>query len=381
MKKNVIWIIIAILIVLLGFHYVTNNKEIEGETVKIGFIGSLTGVDPDYGESMKNGLELAIKEINENGGISGKNIEIIYEDGKCIEGAKAASAAQKLINIDNVNIIIDGSCSTGLLAYAPLAEEQEVLVITAGATSNDVTYAGDYIFRNVPSSSIAGSLIASIANEFGQSNFAIISENSDYAKTMRDSAVQTANEIGLNIVFDEQFSANTTDFRTLLIKIKNAEPDALLVNPQSGELATQIIKQAREIGLDTQFYMNYFTNPSVVKAGPFMNGVLVTDLPSLDNQGGKGMRFLEKYEERFDTRPPYQFSSVLAYDLGYLITEAIEKVGEVDSDEIKDYLNNLEEFEGAVATYGFDENGDVTRIPHVLKEINNGEITTLKEIY
>ncbi len=92
-------------------------------------------------------------------------------------------------------------------------------------------------------------------------------------------------------------------------------------------------------------------------------------------------QFLEKYEEKFGSYPPYQFSAVLAYDLGYLLAQSIDETNSQNTRKIRDYLYQLESFNGLVASYSFDENGDATEIPHVLKKIENGEITTIRKVY
>jgi branched-chain amino acid transport system substrate-binding protein len=377
MKKVTGILLLAVGILTLLYWYSTGRDERSptagDKPIMIGFIGSLTGVDPDYGESMRNGLAMAVAEINERGGVGGRQIEVVYEDGKCIEGAKAVSAAQKLISIDKVSLIVDGSCSTGLLAYAPFAEEQQVLVISAGATADSVTDAGEYIFRNVPASSVAGRLLAQVSIDNAHDEIAIVSENSDYAKTLLGAFLWKYEELGGRVVANEMFAPGSSEFRTILLKVRNAQPNALVVNPQSADLVPQIIRQARELGITAQIYIAYFTLPSVVEAGAFVDGTYAVDLPSTVEQS-----YLDKYAQQFGGEPPYKFSSVLAYDLGYLVADAV-RVNGTDTDKIRQYLYDLQGFTGVAGTYHFDEHGDVVGVPHSLRQIQDGNITTIVE--
>src|SRR3989338_8967946 len=132
-------------------------------SVKIGVVVPLTGNKAAYGIPLRRAAELALEEINMGGGIAGKPLEAVWEDGKC-EAKDATAAAQKLINVDGVKIIFGGVCSSETLAMAPLTEAAKVLVVSPSATSPDITAAGDYIFRTAPSDAAAGSVAAEYAS-------------------------------------------------------------------------------------------------------------------------------------------------------------------------------------------------------------------------
>ncbi|HLC33092.1 MAG TPA: ABC transporter substrate-binding protein, partial [Candidatus Nanoarchaeia archaeon] len=132
------------------------------ETVKIGFIGPLTGTGALYGTSELNAAQLALDDINAQGGINGKKVELIVEDGKC-EGAASATAAQKLIQVDNVKYILGGHCSTESLSIVPITEANKVFLM-AGATGTDkFTKAGKYAFRTFPSATTLYGKLAEVA--------------------------------------------------------------------------------------------------------------------------------------------------------------------------------------------------------------------------
>ena len=127
--KHIKLMVIALLCLVITGCTITGN--VTKETIRIGIIAPFTGDAAVYGQSEKNAIDLAVEEINLNGGIDGRLIEVIYEDGKC-NGMDATTAAQKLINVDNVDIILGGTCSGETLAIAPLAEAPDTSVILTG---------------------------------------------------------------------------------------------------------------------------------------------------------------------------------------------------------------------------------------------------------
>ena len=142
MNKKILFGILSILILLvLVFSFTTTgliNLNKNKETYKIGSILPLSGDASSFGVPFQKTLNLAVKEINENGGIDGKQVKIIYEDGKC-ENKQANQAANKLININNVNTIIGGICSGETLAAAPIAEENKVILFSPASGSPKIT--------------------------------------------------------------------------------------------------------------------------------------------------------------------------------------------------------------------------------------------------
>jgi branched-chain amino acid transport system substrate-binding protein len=158
------WMVLVVLIVAIAviaiFAKKPADKEIalKGDTVKIGFIGPLSGEAASYGESMRQGVELAVEQINSKGGIGGKKIEMIYEDGKCA-GKDAASAAQKLVSVDQVKFIVGAGCSGETIAAAPIVEPAKVLTLSPVSSNATISTMGDYIFRNHPSDNDAGTML------------------------------------------------------------------------------------------------------------------------------------------------------------------------------------------------------------------------------
>lgn len=385
-KNQTTWITIGIIavVVLIGAYFIgagglTGNavRVSDGEIIKIGFISPLTGPATIYGLEDQNALALAVEEINNKGGIDGRSIKIIYEDGKC-NGKDAANAAQKLINVDGVKIIMGGGCSGETLSIAPITESNKVILFSSLSTSPDITNAGDFVFRNAPSDSDSASVTAELAWNNGVRKIAIISQNTDYAQAFKLVFIKRFEELSGEVVSDENYNTEQTDFKTIITKTLAANPDAILIDPQetSGGL---VAKQLKELGYNGPLYGNViFAGEELLeKYGDSIEGIYFSDASGLDPESNdKANSFLESYEAKYDKKPDFDYYAGARYDSMYLLAEAIEAVG-YDSEKIRDYLYDLDNFDGVLGSFSFDENGDVAGITFEDRQVVNNKVEVL----
>ncbi|MFA6269497.1 MAG: ABC transporter substrate-binding protein, partial [archaeon] len=175
--------LIVLAIIAIGFNVTQINGNFTAgakETIKIGYLGPLTGDMASIGEGQLKAVLLAVDEINSKGGINGAKIELIAEDGTC-DGKAAITAMTKLVEVDNVKYVVGGQCSSETIAAAPLAEKNKVLLLSPLSSNPNITTMGDYIFRNYPSDSYQGKIAAEyVANTMHLKKAAILSCLSDY---------------------------------------------------------------------------------------------------------------------------------------------------------------------------------------------------------
>ena len=382
MNQTIKWIIGAIVIVVVvvvGYSILKGpSGPISTEPIKIGFIGALSGDATTYGEPARAGVEIAIDEINKAGGVKGRQLQVIFEDGKC-SGKDAASAAQKLVSVDAVKYIIGGSCSGETLAFVPITEKAKALVITPSATSPDISNAGDFIFRTVPSDALTGKFLASIVVK-KYKKVAIITENTAYATALRQVFQDEFKKLGGTIVADEIFPPETYDFRSNLGKIKIAKPEAIFINTQADKKAGAVVKQTRELDIKVQLYDAYWTGQDFLNAaGTAGEGIITVDAPGLNLNNPKAAAVLNTYKARYNREPALVYYLGSGYDAVYVFVEAMTRVG-LDTEVMKNYLkSDLKEFSGAVGTYHFDEHGDVIGISPVLKTVSSGKFVEYTE--
>ena len=377
MKKIIIGIV-AVVLIVVGISYFSKNSSqpTSQEPIKIGFIGPLSGDAATYGELIKKATMLAVDEINSSGGVNGKEMEVIYEDGKC-SGKDATSAARKLIDIDKIKVITGVTCSGELLSIAPVTEQNEVIVLSPAASSPTITNAGDFIFRNNPSDADGGRVLAGLIIQ-KYKKVAIISENTDYAQAFKNVFIENFKNAGGIVIADEDFIPGTKDFRSIVSKIKPLDFEALLINPQVESAAGTIMNQARELGITAPFYGNIALGGSKVLeiAGKNAEGTILTDIPGLKQDNQKAQKFLADFKEKYGPLS-FEFYVGAAYDDIYILKEAISSIG-MDTKKIRDYLYSLKDYKGVIGSYGFDKNGDLTGISSVVKQVVNGKLVELK---
>ena len=373
----VIIILILITIAIIGFKltgYVTLNKN---NTINIAYLGPLSGNAAAYGNDEKNAFDLAINEINLKGGIDGKQVKVIYEDGGC-DSKKAINAAQKLINVDNVKIILGGACSSETLAAAPIAESNKVILYSSFSSSPDITNAGDYVFRNMPSDNFVGKELAKLIIDENYNRIAIISQNTDYAQSFKKLVINEFKKYGKekNIIFNETYDSDEKDFRTILLKLKLKKPDVIILNPQTYKTGGIILKQAKELNINAQYYggPNAWSGNEIKKiAGKSIIGLKVVDNSEIDKSKPKVKEFLKRYKKRYGD---YINGFLIAskYDSVYIIKDAIEYCkSDKNTRCIKNYLYDMNWYDGLIGKFKFDKNGDPVGLKITVKEFDTNE--------
>ena len=255
-------------------------------SIKIGFIAPLTGDAAAYGEPGRNMTQMAVEEINKNGGINGRMIEVIYEDGKCA-GSEAVAAYQKLTNIDGVKFIFGGMCSSETLAIAPLTKDGSTLVVSSLSSNPALEGASPYTFTFSYSDDVMGKTLAKEMSKYER--VALITEQTDWnigiQKVLLDEL--KANYPKVTVVANEVFPKGATDIRSTLEKVKKMAPAALFLNPAPGVTAETLVKQMAELkewtGC-TMFGQTSYIGESNLKVAPeITEGMIVVDAPKSTN--------------------------------------------------------------------------------------------------
>ncbi len=340
-------------------------------TYKVGVMLPLTGDGAAYGLPLQKSVKIAIDEINSKGGVNGRMLEPVYEDSRC-NAKDGNAAAQKLVNIDKVKVIIGGACSGETLGAAPITEAYKVVLISPSATSPDVTKAGDFVFRVAPSDAYAGIVAANYAyTNMEARKAAIISESTDYAQGLRKVFKENFEKLGGKVVSDETYNPEDTDFRTQVTKVKSAEPDVVYLLPQAPAKGILLIKQIKESGLNVQLLTAEVLTGRNVAAenGKDMEGLVGIE-QKFDDKNPKAASLLVKYKQQAKEDAPFPGYMSGAYDIVYLIADAIGKNG-YDSEKIRDYLYAVKDYDGAVGKLTLDQNGD-TIMDYSILQVKNG---------
>ena len=342
---------------------------VDDEPFRIGVMESATGPGETYGTVAIQAKQMAVEEINAAGGINGRMIELIVEDSKC-SAQDAITAYNKLTDVDGVKIILGTSCSGAMLGAAPLAEKDGVVMFSGLATNPDIAEAGDYIFRTSLNDAQLGIDTGNLLWADGIRKLATISESTDYAEGVRRTTVEQFENRGGEVVGEERYASDATDFRTSLTKLLNAEPDALHIAAQSEFTGGTIIKQVRELGYEGPIYSEIVPigTTALEIAGEAATGLkaVITDI---DPANEKGQEVLSNFRERYGyvTLPWYLGS---AYDDVYITAECLKETDDdQDADGFRDCLYEIT-WSGAIGdNYSFDERGEVVGLTNVVVEV------------
>lgn len=348
-----------------------NVDESNTDTIKIGYVGPLTGGAAAYGQDVKSGVELYFKE---NPTINGKKVEVIYEDGKC-NGQDAANAAQKLINVDKVEVILGGQCSGESMAIAPIVAQTGKVMLSSLSSSPELTSAGPHFFRNYPSDDkVTETLVEDLlANNYQK--IAILAEQTDFSQGYKEAIKKHLKNKNAEdrLVMEESYAVDNTDFRTLLTKAKEKEVDAIVSVGQTPVTNGFTVKQAKELGVDAQIYgpdtidgKDFFDTAKDASEG--VKQVVVAEDPSRNGYP----EFAEKVKDISQYAPLF---IAFGYDGAAIVSQAIAEEG-YSADAIKAYLSNMGTYKGLASDVTFDENGD-NQVPAAVKRAKAGKFEVI----
>ena len=341
------------------------------ETIKIGGMAPLTGALAIYGVTTTNGAELAVKEINENGGVLGKKIEYVMLDTKG-DSTEAVMAYNKLVD-EKVAGIIGEVTSKPTLAVAEVAVQDNMPLITPTGTQVDITEVGPNIFRVCFTNPYQGKVLAITSKErLGANTVAVMLNNSsDYSDGIAKAFIEESEKLGMKVMGVEGYADGDKDFRPQLTKLAAMNPDAILI-PEYYEQAALIATQAREVGVKSIFVgsdgWDGIAKTLDQSAYAAIENSYFTNHFSMEDQSEKIQDFLKDYREAYKEDP--SAFSALGYDAVYM-KSAIEKAGSTDKQKIVDALKGIE-YDGVTGYLTFDDHNNPIKAVTVLK-IENGK--------
>ncbi|MFH0906375.1 MAG: ABC transporter substrate-binding protein [archaeon] len=375
-NKNKLWVFGIITLIALIILVLITTKTNNEKTIKIGSILAISGDAGSYGRSIQNAISLAIEEINKNGGIDGKQIILVSEDGKC-NGKDSVTAIRKLIDVDKINIVIGGMCSGETIASAPIAEENKVILFSPASGAQEITYLGDYIFRNMPSDSSSANKIAEVAIKNKNYKIAIIAENTDYGEALAKTFKNKFSSLNGQIITDERINPDQRDYSTNIKKVLSKNFDALYIITQTEATLDLILKELEINNFSGQIYGTEFSGTEKILINhKEISERTVYAIPYFDENNALAKKLLEnlklKYNEDSKSIPKSYLAR--AYDSVYILSEAIDYCGtDKDTECIKSYLYNIKDREGASGKLTIDKNGDPI-YEFELKIIKDGKV-------
>lgn len=346
-----------------------NGTTSSGDTIKVGVYVDLTGQTSSFGQSTKNGIELAVDEINAAGGVNGKKIQLVVEDDQG-RTEQAKTVVEKLINQDKVVAVLGEVASSNTLAAAPVAQAAKIPMITPSSTNPKVTQVGDFIFRVCFLDDFQGSSIAKFAakNLNGKTAAILGDVNSDYSKGLTEFFEKEFTALGGKVVAKEAYTQTDPDFKGQLTKIRNLNPDVVYVPGYYGQVGI-IVKQARELGMTMPFLGgDGWDSPELWNlGGAALKNSFITNHYSADDPNPVIQNFVKNYKAKYNNVAPDSLAA-LAYDSARVLADALKRAGGTDNTKLRDAINATKDFAGVTGTISINAERNAVK-PAVVLEV------------
>jgi|KBSSwiStaDraftv2_1062776.scaffolds.fasta_scaffold190460_2 branched-chain amino acid transport system substrate-binding protein len=357
----------------------TNVSDGGGEIV-VGYYGDLTGRTASFGQSTRNGVEMAVDEINKAGGIMGRKVRVIVEDDQG-EPNKAATVVSKLVNQDKVHAVLGEVASSNSLAAAPKAQEAKVPMISPSSTNPNVTQVGDFIFRVCFIDPFQGDVMAKFAaKNLKATKAAILYDfNSDYSRGLREFFTRSFKASGGQIVAEQSYTQGDRDFSGQLTQIRAANPDVIYVPGYYGEVGV-IANQTKQLGIKAPLLGgDGWDSPQLWQlGGASLNGDYISNHYSVDDPMPAVQKFVADYKERFKLSP--DALAALGYDSMRVLADAITRAGTTDGTKLRDAIAATKNFPGITGTITIDKDRNSVKSAVVLK-LQDGKFVYDTTIY
>ncbi len=331
------------------------------EPIKIGLLSPLTGAVPTFGQSTREGVELAVKEWNAKGGILGRQIQLLVEDSQC-EADPAVNAANKLIDQDGVKFLIGEVCSKASIPVSEIANAKGVIQISPTSTNPSVTQNKDgstkeYIFRACFIDPFQGFAMAKFAYGKGyKTAFVMYDQGNDYTKGLAENFEKTFQELGGQIVGKETYTSTDTDFSAILTKVKDSGAEVLFL-PDYYNIVNLVAPQAKQLGVTAVMmggdgWDSSDLDVEAADGGFYSNHYDASDPRQIVKD------WLQRYGAEFkdasgNPKVPDALAT-LAYDAANILFASIQNAGTDDTAKVKDAMASGK-FEAVSGTVTFDQ--------------------------
>lgn len=355
--------LISILVIFLVYHFFFSP-------IKLGFSAGLSGLKSELGISGRNGAQLAVEQINRNGGIRGRKIEMLVMDDK--NNAETACAVDNNLAQQGANIIIGHMVSGIAIDTVKNANDKNILLISPTIATDELTHIDDNFIRVIASNKVQGhSLAKAVLKETSLWSIAIVYDenNASFAKIIKESFEVQMNDSGANVVANVSFK-NRGDLKRVISEVRESKADGILLIASAID-AAMFCQQSRKQKLKLPVFspMWTMTNDFIQNGGADVEGAYLISQVDLENEAGKYLEFQKAYQERYGEIPT--FASVLSYDAVMVAATAINEAGTDAPEQVKKAILRLGEFSGLQGIIKVDEYGDVKN-SYYLYRVKNG---------
>ena len=365
--------IFLMMLLVTAFIVGCGKKSADGNVIKIGVIAPLTGNYAQYGTAVKEGVELKVDAINNAGGINGKKIELVIADSKG-DVQESVNAFKKMVSQDKVSVVIGEVVSATSQAISGLAQQAKVPLISATATSPDVTKGKDFVFRTTFTDPYQGTATAKYAKAKGVKSIAILTNSSnDYSVGVANAFKEQAKKDGITIT-EEKYTNDDKDFKAILTKVKGQNPQAIFI-PDYYNTIGLIISQAKDLGITAQYFGGDGWDGIQTNFGAVAEGAIFASQFSPEDKAENVQKFMKDYQAKFH-KEPIMFAA-LGYDTVEIVEAALKSAKDLTGPSIREAMNGVSGIDLITGKLKFDAERNPEKAVTFI-EVKGGKLT-LKE--
>ncbi|WP_372987042.1 ABC transporter substrate-binding protein [Marinobacter sp.] len=352
------------------------------EPIKIGSFLSVTGPASFLGDPELKTLEMYVEKINEEGGVLGRQLELIHYDDVG-NASNARNFASRLIRSDRVDIIVGGSTTGATMAAVPLVEQAKVPFISLAGAVVITNPVKKWVFKTPQTDRMAAERILTDMKDRGITRFGLISGTGGFGSSGRTQTLDVVEQMGMEVVADVTYSGSDTDMTAQLTNIRNTDGVEAVLNFGFGQGPAIVTRNYDQLGMELPFYQSHgvASDSFLELAGDAAEGLrlpasplLVPDsLPDDDPQKKVVQDYKAEYEARWDSK--VSTFGAYAYDGLMLAVQAIEAAGSTDKEAVREALENIQGYVGVTGVFNMspeDHNGLDADSFRIL-EVQNGE--------
>ncbi len=345
--------------------------------VKIGAVISETGAVAPYGHQVTRGIDLALEQVNAEGGFKGGPIQVIYRDD-ATNPEKGREAILDLINNEDVEMVIGAISSPVTLEIAPICEKKRVILLSPTSSAPQISEAGEYIFRNYPSDILEGTAMADFARQMGVRRVAIFALDNEFGAGLTEVFTRRFESKSREVVKTFRIDESATpEYAPMIAELKQLEPQGIYLVAYVDVLA-ELLKQIRAAGIECLLMGSGSVTEQLSQLAGEAAEHLVYPQPSFDPDSDEPAvaEFVQAFRAKYNREP--DIYAAHGYDSLKLLVEAMRKTGATFPDEIRRGLHGFDDYHGAAGRTQFDERGDVVRYPKIFV-IQNGQPVSIEQ--
>jgi branched-chain amino acid transport system substrate-binding protein len=345
------------------------SDAVEG-AINIGAVLPLTGSSASIGEDQRRGIELAVAKINEDGGVDGKDLNVIVEDSAGAANS-AIDAAKKLVTVDDVAAVM-GEYSSGVtVPLGQYLQQEGVIHMNVGSSSPEIADIGDKSFSVIGLDTIASKFASEQLAERGLMKAAVMVPNNSYGEGIVQPFTDAFEAAGGTVTESVLYTEGQTSYRAELERIAASDPDVILYSAY-GQDSSVINQQAFEGGMqETPWFGIYLTMCTSDSAPETVQNQIGMDVNYV---GPEGQEYQDAYEEEYGESFASTFSGY-TYDATMMLAKAIEEAGSTDAADIAAALTTLGEgYAGATGDITFDDQNQRSEQPYLVLKYTDGEV-------